>query len=82
METVYQLRPNELTEDFFKTIKDLYGDKEIKITIETPIEMSVDETAFLLQHEVNRNILLERIAAVKQGKIKHTLTLDEVEKMA
>ena len=34
METVYQLKPNELTDEFFNTIKKLFGNKEIKITIE------------------------------------------------
>ena len=78
METVYQLKPHELTDDFFKTIKERFGDKEIKITIETPY----DETAYLLQSEANREILMERLKAVRKGIVKHTLTMDEIEAMA
>ena len=78
MEAVYQLKPNELTDDFFKTIKERFGDKEIKITIETPH----DETDYLLQNEANRKLLLAGIKAVKQGRISHTLTLEEIEAMA
>ena len=77
METVYQLKPHELNDDFFRIIKDLFGDKEIKITIEPH-----DETTYLLQDEANRKHLLAGIEAVKQGKISRSLTLEEAEAMA
>ena len=79
MQTVYQLKPNELTDEFFATIKKRFGNREIKITIE---EEHLDETQYLLQDEENRKILLSRIAAVKEGRAKHTLTLEEIEAMA
>jgi len=78
METVYQLKPYELTDDFLQRIKNLFGDKEIKITIEAPH----DETAYLLQDEANRKHLLEGIEAVKQGKISRSFTLEELEALA
>ncbi|MDR0474736.1 MAG: hypothetical protein LBH43_13820 [Treponema sp.] len=76
---MYQLKPDELTDDFFKALKERFGGKEVKITVE---ERPLDETDYLLQDEENRRILLERIAAVKEGKVKHTLTLEEIEAMA
>ena len=79
METVYQLKPHELTDDFFKTLKERFGNREVKITIE---DEPFDETQYLLQDEENRKILLKRIAAVKEGKVKHTLTLEEIDAMA
>ena len=79
METVYQLKPHELTEDFLKTIIERFGDKEIKITIE---EEPFDETAHLLRHEVNRKLLLAGVKAVKEGRFSHTLTLEQIEAMA
>ena len=78
MEAVYQLKPNELNDDFLKTIKNLFGDKEVKITIEAPH----DETAYLMQDEEYWKTLVERYAAVKRGGVKHTLTIEEVEAMA
>ena len=79
MQIVYQLKPNELTDDFFDDIKKRFGDREIKITIE---EEPLDETQYLLQDEENRRILLSRITAVKEGNVKHTLTLEEIEALA
>jgi len=78
MEAVYQLKPNELNEEFFKTIKDLFGEKEIKITIEAPH----DETDYLMQDEEYWKTLIERYAAVKRGVVKHTLTIEEAEALA
>ena len=79
MEAVYQLKPHELTEDFLKSIIRQFGDKEIKITIE---EEPFDETAYLLSNEANRKHLLAGIEAVKQGRVSHALTLEQIEAMA
>ena len=78
MEAVYQLKSNELNDEFFKTIKNLFGDKEVKITIEA----SHDETAYLMQDEEYWKTLIERYAAVKNGDVKHILTMEEVEALA
>jgi hypothetical protein len=79
METVYQLKPDELTDDFFKAVKERFKGREVKITIE---DEPFDETEYLLKDEENRRILLKRIAAAKEGKAKHTLTLEEIEHWA
>ena len=71
------LKPGELNDGFLQKIKNLFGDQEIKITIEPH-----DETAFLMQDEEYWQTLVERYAAVKRGVARHTMTIEEVEAMA
>jgi hypothetical protein len=78
METIYKLKPYEVSEEFLRDLFQTCRDKAITITVEHP----QDETAYLLDNEVNRKILLERIEAAKQGKFVHTMTLEELEAMA
>ena len=78
METVYKLKPYELNDDFLKTIKELFYDKEVTVTINA----EHDETAYLLRSEANRKVLLAGVEAVKQGKTVHTMTLEEAEALA
>ena len=72
------LKPGELNDGFLQKIKNLFGDKEVKITIEVPH----DETAYLMQDKEYWKTLVERYAAVKRGGVRHTLTIEEVEAMA
>jgi len=58
MEAVYQLKPNELNDDFLKNIKNLFGYKEVKITIKD----AHDETAYNRQGKEYWQILVERYA--------------------
>jgi hypothetical protein len=78
MEATYRLKPYELTDGFFKMVKEAFYDKEITITIEEPF----DETAYLLRSEANRKMLLAGVEAVKQRKTVHTMTLEEAEALA
>ena len=79
METVYRLKPNELTDEFLKAIKERFSKREVKITIE---DEPLDETQYLLQDEENRRLLLAGIKAVKEGRCYRSLTLEEIEAMA
>jgi hypothetical protein len=74
MTTIFQLKSYELTEDFLKKLKSFEG-KDITITVKEPH----DETAFLMQNEANRRRILKSIEADKQGKVAHTMTLEEAE---
>lgn len=65
MVTTYRLSVNELSEEFIKSIKTLYKNKVIDITIET----AMDETEYLLQSEENKKMLLESIAQVEKGEV-------------
>ena len=80
MEAVYQLKPDELTDDFFKAVKEHFAGREIKITIED--QQPQDETEYLLRNEENRKHLLAGVKAVKEGRCSHSLTLEEIEAMA
>ena len=79
METVYLLKPDELTDEFFNAVKERFNGKEVQITIN---DEPIDETEYLLQDEENRRFLLAGIKAVKEGRCRHTLTLEEIEAMA
>jgi hypothetical protein len=77
MEVTYRLKPNEINEDFLKTLKETFWGKKIAITVEE-IE---DETEYLLSNEVNRKHLLDAVEDVKNGRTVHTMTLEELEAM-
>ena len=62
MDAIYRLNVNELTTDFLKSLKTLYKDKKIAITI----EVEQDETEYLLNSNPNR-IALEKALKSKEG---------------
>ena len=74
MTATFQLKSYELTEDLFKKLKSFEG-RDITITVKEPH----DETAFLMRNEANRRRILKSIEADKQGKVAHTMTLEEAE---
>ena len=78
MIATYQLKPHELTDDFFKKLKDTFSGREVTITVEE----TQDETDYLLSTEANREHLLAGIEAVKQGKVTRAYTIEELEAMA
>ena len=65
MLTTYRLSVNELSGDFIKSIKTLYKNKVIDITVET----AMDETEYLLQSEENRKMLIESISQIERGEV-------------
>lgn len=61
MHTTYRLNANELDERFIQSLKALFKDKDIEIMVS-----EVDETAYLLQSEANRERLLKAIENVER----------------
>ncbi len=59
MYTVYRLNASELDSQFVESLKALFKDKEIEITVS-----EVDETAYLLRSEANKARLVEAIRNV------------------
>ena len=59
MYTLYRLNESELDDRFIENLKTLFKDKEIEIVIS-----EVDETAYLLQSEPNRERLLQTIQRI------------------
>jgi antitoxin YefM len=62
MQTVYHLRTNELDNQFLEALKTLFKDKTIEIIV-----TEVDETAYLLHSDANRERLLQAIKHVNNG---------------
>ncbi|NJO41148.1 MAG: hypothetical protein HC769_02905 [Cyanobacteria bacterium CRU_2_1] len=56
MYTVYRLKANEIDQRFIDGLKATFQDREIEIVV-----YEVDETAYLMASEANRNRLLQAI---------------------
>jgi hypothetical protein len=65
MQTVYHLRTNELDNQFLEALKTLFKDKTIEIIV-----TEVDETAYLLHLDANRERLLQAIEHVNNVGVK------------
>lgn len=63
MHTTYHLNANELDEKFIESLKALFRDKDIEIVVS-----EVDETAYLLRTEANKERLLKAVANVEKGE--------------
>ena len=58
MEAIYKLKANEINSNLMDTIKKLFSNKEITITITT----GYDETTYLTMNPANEKHLMESIA--------------------
>lgn len=65
MDVTYRLNANELTADFIKSIKMLFKDKNIALTIEEEHE----ETEYLVSSEANRKMLEKSLREAKDGNL-------------
>lgn len=63
MQTIYQIKADELDESILESIKALFKNKEIEITV-----TERDETAYLLRSEVNREYLLRVVEDVENNR--------------
>ena len=77
MDITYRLKPEELNDDFFRTIKQMFLGKEVAITVEEV----PDETEYLLSNEANREHLLQAVEDIKHGRNLHTISIEEMESM-
>jgi antitoxin YefM len=71
MQTVYHLRTDELDAQFLESLKTLFKDKTIEIVV-----TEVDETAYLLHSDTNREQLLQAIEHVEKGENLVEVELD------
>lgn len=74
MTTTYRLNSKELSNDIIKSIKEVFGDKDIEITVTD----AIDETEYLLSTEANKKHLYKSIGELEQGK-GVTMTLAELQ---
>jgi len=78
METIFKLNAAELDSKFIETIKKLFKDSEIEISIK-PIQ---DETEYLLSNPSNKKHLLDAIKDVKKNKNIIRFTGKEFEELS
>ncbi len=71
MYTVYHLKADELDTQFLEALKTLFKDKTIEIVVS-----EVDETAYLLHSDANRERLLQAVEHVNDGEKLVTVELD------
>ncbi|MEL6328008.1 MAG: hypothetical protein AAFQ61_14030 [Cyanobacteria bacterium J06626_23] len=74
MNASYRLKASELNEQFLESLKAIFQDQEIEIMV-----YPVDETAYLLESEVNRNRLLTAKANVESGTNLVEVPLESLE---
>jgi len=77
MVATYQLKTDEITEKFFKSIRENYRNKDIEITIRE-VE---DETEYLLKSEANRQHLLRGIDEIKSGAPLQIMTVEQLNEL-
>ncbi len=63
MQATYRMNSNELDHRLIETLKNLFKDKEIEISV-----YEIDETEYLLKSQANRERLLEAIKNVNNKK--------------
>lgn len=63
MYTTYRLKTNDLNVQFIESLKALFRDQEVEITVSP-----VDTTAYLLHSEANRMRLLAAIENINAGR--------------
>lgn len=68
---VYRLNANELNSQFMDALRILFKDKEIEIIVN-----EIDETAYLLAAEANRQTLLQAIQNIEAQQNLVRVTLD------
>jgi len=71
MYTVYHLKADELDTQFLEALKTLFKDKTIEIVV-----TEVDETAYLLHSDANRERLLQAVEHVNDGENLVEVELD------
>ena len=63
MQTIYQINADEIDQSLLESIKALFKNKEIEITV-----TERDETAYLLRSPANRERLLRAIEDVERNR--------------
>lgn len=77
MDTIYRLNANEIDEKLIESIKSLFRDRKVIISV-TDV---VDETDYLFASEVNRKRLLDALGDVRDSKnLLEFNSIEELEK--
>ena len=79
MQTTYRMKAAELDEKFLTSVKSLFGESEVEISIFGRSQAEEDETTYLLKTAANRRHLLEAVADVEAGRNLVTVSRDQLE---
>ncbi len=74
----YRMNVNELDERFLETLRTMFHDREIEISVSEAVDNGEIETAYLLRSPANRGHLLKALDDVSQGRNLVTVDLDEL----
>ncbi|MCP4659128.1 MAG: hypothetical protein GY856_27275 [bacterium] len=74
----YRMNVNELDDRFLETLRTMFRDREIEISVSEAVESEEDETAYLLRSAANREHLLEALDDVAHGRNLVTVDPDEL----
>ena len=77
MQTTYNLQTSELDISFITSIKNLYENKKIEITVSEII----DETKYLLQNPINRAKLLQAVNNIETNKNMSEINFDQIKSL-
>ena len=69
MQSTFTLRKDELNMDFLKGLKKMFSGKTLNITVSDNKTDEQDETEYLLSNPVNKQMLLDGIAAIERGDV-------------
>lgn len=69
MQSTFTLRKDELNMDFLKVLKKMFSGKILNITVSDNKTDEQDETEYLLRNPVNKQMLLDGIAAIEKGDV-------------
>lgn len=68
MQSTFTLKRDELNIDFIKGLKKMFSGKTLNITVSDNKD-EIDETEYLLSNPVNKQMLLDGIAAIEKGDV-------------
>ncbi len=68
MQITFTLRKDELNMDFLKGLKKMFSGKTLNMTVSDNKD-EIDETEYLLSNPVNKQMLLDGIAAIEKGDV-------------
>ncbi len=85
MITTFEVKPNELDDDFLALLQSIMKGRSSKIIVkplafENEDELEMDETEFLLSNPTNKAMLLKAIKQVENGNVIE-VSWDEHQKM-
>lgn len=81
METTYKINANELNEDFLNSLKTLFPNRKLLISVQAIEDDFEDDTAYLSSSPVNKERLLNAIENYEVGKNLKKISWENLQKL-